>query len=79
MFTIDTETGFRDVVLINAAYGLGESVVQGAVTPDEFYVFKPTLAAGCRPIIRRSVGSKETKLVYDREGGKQTRSVAVFG
>src|SRR5690606_13807322 len=52
MFTIDTETGFRDVVLINAAWGLGENVVQGAVNPDEFLVFKPTLKQGFKPILR---------------------------
>ena len=51
MFTIDTETGFRDAVLINAAYGLGENVVQGSVNPDEYYVFKPTLKQGFRPIL----------------------------
>ncbi len=56
MFSIDTETGFRDVVLINAAYGLGENVVQGAVNPDEYYVFKPTLKAGFRPILQQAAG-----------------------
>jgi pyruvate,water dikinase len=76
MFTLDTETGFRDVVLINAAYGLGETVVQGAVTPDEFYVFKPTLATGHRPILRRRLGGKEFRLAYDT-GGRRTRNVAV--
>ncbi|HEY7490838.1 MAG TPA: PEP/pyruvate-binding domain-containing protein, partial [Candidatus Tectomicrobia bacterium] len=58
MFTLDTETGFRDVVLINASYGLGEPIVQGAVTPDEYCVFKPTLARGCRPILQKSIGTK---------------------
>ena len=53
MFTIDTETGFRDAVLINAAYGLGENVVQGSVTPDEYSVFKPTLREGFRPILQK--------------------------
>jgi pyruvate,water dikinase len=77
MFSIDTETGFRDAVLINAAYGLGENVVQGAVNPDEFYVFKPTLKSGHRPIIRRRLGSKEFKLVYDVGGGRMTRNVPV--
>jgi pyruvate,water dikinase len=77
MFSIDTETGFPDVVLINAAYGLGENVVQGAVNPDEFYVFKPTLRMGHRPIIRRRLGSKEFKLVYDVGGGRMTRNVPV--
>ena len=64
MFTLDTESGFRDVVFITAAYGLGETVVQGAVNPDEFYVHKPMLAAGKFPVIRRSLGSKLVKLVY---------------
>jgi pyruvate,water dikinase len=77
MFTIDTESGFRNVVLINAAYGLGENVVQGVVTPDEFYVFKPTLLKGFRPILQRTLGTKESKLVYDEEGSKHTKNVAV--
>lgn len=77
MFTIDTETGFRDAVLISAAYGLGENVVQGAVTPDEYVVFKPTLKSGHRPIIHRSVGTKEFKLVYDVGGGKMVKNVPV--
>ena len=58
MFTLDTESGFRDVVFITAAYGLGETVVQGAVNPDEFYVHKPMLAAGKQSIIRRSLGGR---------------------
>ncbi len=77
MFSIDTETGFPDVVLINAAYGLGENVVAGSVNPDEFYVFKPTLRQGFRPILRKSLGSKEQKLIYDIGGGRMTRNVAV--
>ncbi|MFN0129263.1 MAG: phosphoenolpyruvate synthase [Verrucomicrobiales bacterium] len=77
MFTIDTESGFQDAVLISAAYGLGENVVQGAVTPDEFTVFKPTLKTGHRPIVRRSVGSKEYKLVYDAGGGRMVKNVPV--
>ncbi len=68
MFTLDTETGFRDVVLISAAYGLGENVVQGSVDPDEFTVFKPTLARGHRAVLRRVLGSKKLKMVY-LEGG----------
>ncbi len=56
MFTMDTESGFRDVVFITSSYGLGETVVQGAVNPDEFYVHKPMLAAGKSPIIRRNLG-----------------------
>jgi pyruvate,water dikinase len=77
MFSIDTETGFRDAVLINAAYGLGENVVQGVVTPDEYCVFKPTLRAGYRPILHKVVGSKEFKLVYDVGGGKGVKNVPV--
>ncbi|HJW34860.1 MAG TPA: phosphoenolpyruvate synthase [Holophagaceae bacterium] len=77
MFTLDTETGFQDVVLINAAYGLGESVVQGLVTPDEFLVFKPTLKRGYRPILQKRLGSKETKLIYDEGGNRRVRTVPV--
>ncbi len=77
MFSIDTETGFRDAVLINAAYGLGENVVQGAVNPDEIYVFKPTLKTGHRPILQKRLGNKEFKLVYDLGGGKMTKNVPV--
>jgi len=66
MFTLDTESGFREVVLINAAWGLGEMVVQGAVNPDEFYLYKPALRAGKRAIIRRNLGSKASKMVYAR-------------
>lgn len=77
MFSLDTETGFRDVVLINAAYGLGENVVQGTVNPDEFMVFKPTLKAGFRPILQKTLGTKEFKLVYDVGGGRMTRNVPV--
>ena len=77
MFTLDTETGFRDVVLINAAYGLGENVVQGTINPDEYTVFKPTLAQGFRPILQKRLGSKEFKLVYDVGGGRMTRNVPV--
>ena len=64
MFTLDTESGFRDVVFITSAYGLGETVVQGAVNPDEFYVHKPILAAGKFPIIRRQMGSKLIKMTF---------------
>ena len=77
MFTLDTETGFRDVVLINAAYGLGETVVQGTVNPDEYYVFKPTLKLGKRPILQKTLGSKEFKLIYAEGGARPTRSVPV--
>ena len=77
MFSIDTETGFRDAVLINAAYGLGENVVQGSVNPDEYYVFKPTMKQGFRPILQKLVGTKEFKLIYDDGGGKMTKNVPV--
>ena len=77
MFSIDTETGFRNAVLINAAFGLGENVVQGAVNPDEYLVFKPTLAAGFRPILKKRLGNKEFKLIYDIGGGRMTRNVPV--
>jgi pyruvate,water dikinase len=77
MFSIDTETGFRNAVLINAAYGLGENVVQGTVNPDEYYVFKPTLKQGYRPILQKRLGSKEFKLIYDIGGGKMTKNVPV--
>ncbi len=77
MFSIDTESGFTNAVLISGAWGLGESVVQGTVNPDEFYVFKPTLAAGFRPVLQKKLGTKEFKLVYDDAGSKQTRTVAV--
>ena len=68
IFSIDTESGFRDVVYITAAYGLGENVVQGIVNPDQFYVFKPTLKEGFRPIVEKKLGTKEKKLVYKRDG-----------
>jgi pyruvate,water dikinase len=77
MFSLDTETGFRDVVLISAAYGLGESVVQGTVNPDEYRVFKPTLLQGYAPLLQKRVGSKEFKLVYEQGGSRPTRSVPV--
>lgn len=77
MFSIDTETGFRNAVLINAAYGLGENVVQGTVNPDEYLVFKPTLAEGFRPILQKRLGNKEFKLIYDLGGGRMTRNVPV--
>ncbi|MEM4326721.1 MAG: phosphoenolpyruvate synthase [Candidatus Diapherotrites archaeon] len=77
MFTIDTESGFKDVILINSAYGLGESVVQGAVNPDQFIVFKPTLRLGKKPIVSKKLGEKKTKIVYSSEGSKQTKVVDV--
>lgn len=76
MFSIETETGFKNAALITAAYGLGENVVQGSVNPDEYYVFKPTLKEGFRPIIDKRLGSKELKMVYD-DGSKFTKNVLV--
>ncbi len=76
LFTLDTESGFPDVVLISSSYGLGESVVKGRVDPDEFLVFKPTLQSGHRPILKRAVGAKQEKLVYATRGGS-TRVIPV--
>ena len=79
MFSLDTESGFRDVVFITSAYGLGETVVQGQVNPDEFYVHKPTLAAGRPAILRRNLGSKAIKMVYAKgaSAGKSVETVDV--
>ena len=79
MFTIDTESGFEDVVFITSSYGLGEMVVQGAVNPDEFYVHKPTLAKGKPAVLRRNIGSKLTKMIYspDLAHGKQVEIVDI--
>ncbi|MBD2346463.1 phosphoenolpyruvate synthase [Anabaena subtropica] len=77
MFSIDTETGFKDAALITAAYGLGENVVQGAVNPDEYLVFKPTLKQGYRSIIEKRLGTKELKMVYDLGGSKLTKNISV--
>ncbi len=77
MFSIDTETGFKNAALITAAYGLGENVVQGAVNPDEYFVFKPTLKQGFRPILEKRLGTKEIKMVYDIGGGKLTKNISV--
>ncbi len=71
MFSIDTESGFSDAVYITGAYGLGENVVQGAVNPDQFYVFKPTLQKGYRPIVEKKVGSKEKRMIYSDHGTDQ--------
>jgi pyruvate,water dikinase len=68
MFSIDTDSGFKDVVYITAAYGLGENVVQGIVDPDQFYVFKPALKEGFKPIVEKKLGTKEKRLVYKRDG-----------
>jgi pyruvate, water dikinase len=77
MFTIDTETGFKNAALITAAYGLGENVVQGAVNPDEYLVFKPTLKDGCRPILEKRLGNKRIKMVYDLGSSRLTKNVWV--
>jgi len=79
MFTLDTDSGFRDVVFITASWGLGETVVQGAVNPDEFYVYKPALRSGHQPILRRTLGGKAIKMVYAAPGetGKRVRTVDV--
>jgi pyruvate,water dikinase len=77
MFSIDTETGFKNAALISAAYGLGENIVQGSVNPDEYLVFKPTLKQGFRPIIDKRLGTKDLKMVYDVGGSKYTKNVSV--
>lgn len=79
MFTLDTESGFRDAVFVTSAYGLGETVVQGSVNPDEFYVHKPTLEAGRPAILRRNLGSKLIKMIYGDEAstGKSVKTVEV--
>ncbi|MGE5655875.1 MAG: phosphoenolpyruvate synthase [Actinomycetota bacterium] len=77
MFSIDTETGFKNAALVTAAYGLGENVVQGAVNPDEYFVFKPTLREGFRPILEKRLGTKEIKMVYDLGGSKYTKNISV--
>jgi len=74
MFTIDTETGFNNVIEINAAWGLGENVVQGTVNPDEYTVFKPVLDDDHLPILKKFLGSKEKKMVYSSGGSKKTRN-----
>ncbi|MGH8562336.1 MAG: phosphoenolpyruvate synthase, partial [Nevskiales bacterium] len=79
MFTIDTESGFKDVVFITASWGLGEAVVQGSVNPDEFYVYKPNLKANRPAVLRRTVGAKATKMIYsqDKRVGKTIETVEV--
>ncbi len=74
LFTLDTESGFRDVVFVTASFGLGEMVVQGAVNPDEFYVYKPTLQQGKPAILRRSLGSKQLRMVYSNVAGERVRT-----
>jgi pyruvate, water dikinase len=75
LFTLDTESGFPDVVFITGSWGLGEMVVQGAVNPDEFYVYKPTLASGHHAVLRRGLGSKEQKMIYSDTPGERVRIV----
>jgi pyruvate, water dikinase len=77
MFSIDTETGFKESVLINGSYGLGENIVLGAVNPDQFYVFKPTLRTGFKPIISKKLGSKKIKMIYSEHGNHTTENVDV--
>lgn len=77
LFTLDTESGFRDLVLISSSYGLGETVVQGAVNPDEFYVYKPALARGRKAVIRRNLGSKALKMIYAGDDDARVATVEV--
>ena len=77
IFTLDTESGFRDVVFVTSSYGLGENIVQGRVAPDEFYVFKPALRQGFRPLIWKRLGTKELRMVYDEAGSKLVKNVNV--
>jgi len=77
MFSCDTESGFGDVVLINASYGLGENIVQGKVDPDQYYVFETTLKKGFRPILEKKLGTKKTKLVYNKNPQKPTKNIPV--
>ena len=74
LFTLDTESGFRDVVFVTGSYGLGEMVVQGAVNPDEFYVFKPTLKAGKPAVLRRNLGAKQLRMVYSNQPGERVKT-----
>jgi pyruvate,water dikinase len=77
MFSIDTETGFQDAVFLTGAWGLGENVVQGAVNPDEWYIFKPTLMQGFKPIIMKRIGAKAIKMIYTTDAKAPTKNVAV--
>jgi pyruvate,water dikinase len=77
MFTLDTESGFREMVLITSAYGLGETIVQGAVNPDEFYVYKPALRQGNRSILRKNLGSKEVKMIYGNPANSDDTVITV--
>jgi len=75
VFSIDTESGFKDAVFITASYGLGENIVQGAVNPDSYYVFKPTLKSGKRPILNKEIGEKKIMMVYSRNPKKPTKNI----
>lgn len=75
MFSIDTESGFENAVLVTGSYGLGENIVQGAVNPDEFYVFKPTLMQGFRPIISKTLGAKKIKMIYTSDQANPTKNI----
>lgn len=77
IFTLDTESGFKDAIFITSSYGLGENVVQGSVNPDEFYVHKPTLTQGFRPILKKRLGKKQIKMVYTQDSQKHTENVDV--
>jgi len=77
MFSIDTESGFKDAVFLTAAYGLGENVVQGAVNPDEYYIFKPTLKQGFKPIVKKMVGEKKIKMVYTEDSKNPVKNIPV--
>ncbi|MFP4403311.1 MAG: phosphoenolpyruvate synthase [Candidatus Woesearchaeota archaeon] len=77
MFSIDTESGFKDAIYVTAAYGLGENVVQGSVNPDEFLVFKPTLKQGKKPIISKTIGAKRIKMIYATHGKRPVKNVSV--
>lgn len=77
IFTINTENGFQNAIIVTGSYGLGESVVQGTVNPDEFVVFKPTLKSGFKPLIHKTLGSKEIKMIYDIGGSKLTKNIPV--
>lgn len=77
MFTLDTESGFQESVLVTGSYGLGENIVQGAVNPDEFYIFKPTLKQGFKPIISKTLGAKRIKMIYTSDQAKPTKNIEV--
>lgn len=77
IFTLDTESGFKDVVYITASYGLGENIVQGSVNPDEFYIHKPTLAQGFKPLLKKRLGTKQFKLIYKQDSSTTTDNIDV--